>query len=293
MAVWLSKIGEGQPHPFDAATSSALESLFCSGSGAPVNLPVFGFAVTNDDLDVMYKNHVSLIRQKPPAELRDELVYFWDDWDWVPYDRENSTLVLDAKEAGRSETAISAAGSKYFIHGLQNCAHQTNMSSSFKRALLIPAIGKKDSFNTITIKPVAPEKSYEAILGRVPKKWQDIFMCPINLQVMQVPVIAEDGHTYEHEKIRRALSINGKSPMTGEKIGSKLIVNHAIRNAIKAFIPDKERFDYKGKRGESSSAGSSSASATDERPTDESAPKKKKKKSAAEKAAEAYAAANP
>ena len=123
------------------------------------------------------------------------------------------------------------------------------MSSSFKRALLIPAIGKKDSFNTITIKPVAPEKSYEAILGRVPKKWQDIFMCPINLQVMQVPVIAEDGHTYEHEKIRRA-SINGKSPMTGEKIGSKLIVNHAIRNAIEAsFLTRSGSITRKARRG--------------------------------------------
>ena len=239
----------------------------------------------------MYKNHVSLIRQKPPAELRDELVYFWDDWDWVPYDRENSTLVLDAKLGVLRQLYLLPAAST------PSTAFRTVPSNQhvlvLKRALLIPAIGKKDSFNTITIKPVAPEKSYEAILGRVPKKWQDIFMCPINLQVMQVPVIAEDGHTYEHEKIRRALSINGKSPMTGEKIGSKLIVNHAIRNAIEAFIPDKERFDYKGKRGESSSAGSSSASVTDERPTDESAPKKKKKKSAAEKAAEAYAAANP
>lgn len=292
MAVWWgSKIGE-HLHPFDAATSSALESLFCSGSGAPVNLPVFGLAVTNDDLDVMYKNPVSLVRQKPSAELWDELVYFWDDHDWVPYDRESSTLVLDAKAAGRSQTAISAAGSKYLIHGLdQNGAYQINMSSSFRRPLLIPAVDKKNSIDAITIKPVAPEKSYEAILERIPKKWHDIFMCPINLAVMQIPVIAEDGHTYERDKIRRALSINGKSPITGQKIGSKLIVNHAIRKAIEAFIPDKERFDYKGKRGESSSAGS--ASATDEPPADESAPKKKKKKSAAEKAADAFAAANP
>ena len=173
------------------------------------------------------------------------------------------------------------------------------MSSSFRRALSIPAVDKKNSINTITIKPVAPEKSYQAILGGVPKKWQDIFMCPINLKVMQIPVIADDGQTYERDMIRRALSINGNSPMTGEKIGSKLIVNHAIRQAIEAFIPEKERFDYKGKRGESSSAGSggsspnASSTATDERSTDESAPKKKKKKSAAEKAADAFAAANP
>ena len=131
MAVWLSKIGENQPHPFDAATSRALESLFCSGSGDPVNLPAFGLAVTNDDLDVMHKNPISLVRQKPSAELRDELVYYWDDLDWVPYDRKNSTLVLDAKAAGRSKTAIYAAA--------------TNTSST--------------AFNTVPIKPTCPRHS--------------------------------------------------------------------------------------------------------------------------------------
>lgn len=40
------------------------------------------------------------------------------------------------------------------------------------------------------------------------------FLCPITLVTMENPVIAADGHTYEHEAIERWIRFKGKSPIT-------------------------------------------------------------------------------
>jgi Mg-chelatase subunit ChlD len=60
------------------------------------------------------------------------------------------------------------------------------------------------------------------------------FICPITQVTMTDPVIAQDGHTYERSAIKEWLKNNDKSPMTREKMGKTLIVNHAMRSELSA-----------------------------------------------------------
>ena len=84
------------------------------------------------------------------------------------------------------------------------------------------------------------------------------FECPLSLDIMEDPVIAEDGRTYEREEIERWISTERNrspliteaqeeldtetvpSPMTGEKMGIKLIPNIALKDIIENSIFDKE-----------------------------------------------------
>jgi hypothetical protein len=76
------------------------------------------------------------------------------------------------------------------------------------------------------------------------KKSNDIpeeFICPLTEEIMEDPVIMEDGHTYERFAIHKYLKENGTSPVTKEKIISmKLTPNHTIRKLIQNY---KEKFD--------------------------------------------------
>ena len=84
------------------------------------------------------------------------------------------------------------------------------------------------------------------------------FECPLSLDIMEDPVIAEDGRTYEREEIESWISTKRNrspliteaqeeldaetvpSPMTGEKMGIKLIPNIALKDIIENSIFDKE-----------------------------------------------------
>jgi hypothetical protein len=46
--------------------------------------------------------------------------------------------------------------------------------------------------------------------------------CPISLELMQDPVIALDGHTYEREAIEKWFECSNSSPLTNEKLDSKV-----------------------------------------------------------------------
>lgn len=60
------------------------------------------------------------------------------------------------------------------------------------------------------------------------------FLCPITLEVMEDPVICEDGHTYE-KKFIESLK-NGISPITKQPINLKrLIPNRALKELIADF----------------------------------------------------------
>ena len=58
------------------------------------------------------------------------------------------------------------------------------------------------------------------------------------MEVMQNPVIAQDGHTYERSAIEEwfSRSASANSPMTGERLPNKtLIPNRSLQSAIKDF----------------------------------------------------------
>jgi len=59
------------------------------------------------------------------------------------------------------------------------------------------------------------------------------FICPLTLEIMQDPVTAADGHSYENEAIAKWLRSSSLSPLTGERLPNKhLTRSHALRNAI-------------------------------------------------------------
>ena len=62
------------------------------------------------------------------------------------------------------------------------------------------------------------------------------YICPITLEVMEDPVIAPDGYTYERTAIMQELKIRGISPMTRQEMNkSQLIPNRAVKDGIKKW----------------------------------------------------------
>ena len=91
------------------------------------------------------------------------------------------------------------------------------------------------------------------------------FRCPITQEVMQDPVICEDGHTYERAAIERWLTQSNRSPQTNLPLSSrKCIPNYALRSAIhelcikKVFRKDGDE-QYGNRCGNSAHGNSSSA----------------------------------
>ncbi|CAK4654923.1 unnamed protein product [Aphanomyces euteiches] len=68
----------------------------------------------------------------------------------------------------------------------------------------------------------------------------DSFVCPITHEVMEDPVVASDGHSYERSSISRWFRQNNTSPITNNVVAHKTLVpNHALKQAIVEF---REKF---------------------------------------------------
>ena len=66
-----------------------------------------------------------------------------------------------------------------------------------------------------------------------PKEWY----CPITHAIFEVPVIAEDGHTYEKKAILEWLESNNISPITKTTISKEgLRINYSLKSTIENFI---------------------------------------------------------
>ena len=75
---------------------------------------------------------------------------------------------------------------------------------------------------------------------------RDSFMCPLSLDIMTDPVIAEDGFTYEREHIENWINTPRQagqqliSPLTSEPMGINLIPNKSLKKIIDASVFDRE-----------------------------------------------------
>ena len=47
---------------------------------------------------------------------------------------------------------------------------------------------------------------------------RDEFLCPITFEIMQDPVVAADGHSYERSAITKWMQTKDNSPRTGEAL---------------------------------------------------------------------------
>lgn len=63
-----------------------------------------------------------------------------------------------------------------------------------------------------------------ALYGVPDWKPPDAFCCPVTLELMREPVIASDGHTYEHKTLKQLLDTTRCSPLTRERLQPNVIV---------------------------------------------------------------------
>ena len=46
------------------------------------------------------------------------------------------------------------------------------------------------------------------------------------------PVVGEDGQTYERKELARWLHVHNTSPMTGERMGARMVPNYVVKSMI-------------------------------------------------------------
>ncbi|CAK4724697.1 hypothetical protein LEN26_018362 [Aphanomyces euteiches] len=62
------------------------------------------------------------------------------------------------------------------------------------------------------------------------------FLCPISQEVMEDPVVASDGHSYDRKSIQRWFEHKCSSPVTNAWLSSsQLVPNHTLRQAIREY----------------------------------------------------------
>ena len=89
----------------------------------------------------------------------------------------------------------------------------------------------------------AARRERRTSLGLDELKTPDEFVCPITFEVMQDPVVASDGHTYERSAIEEVLALpeeRRKSPLTREPLQATLFPNRALKNRIAAHEQEAE-----------------------------------------------------
>ena len=68
-------------------------------------------------------------------------------------------------------------------------------------------------------------------LGAIPSQYLD----PLSLEIMVDPVDAEDGHTYDRERIGAWLERKQTSPITHQPMGPALVPNAALEAEIRGW----------------------------------------------------------
>ena len=63
------------------------------------------------------------------------------------------------------------------------------------------------------------------------------------MELMKDPVLAMDGHTYEREAIEKWFSCSSNSPLTNERLESKMLVPNRRLKAIIASFKDLQAKD--------------------------------------------------
>jgi hypothetical protein len=72
------------------------------------------------------------------------------------------------------------------------------------------------------------------------QKAPEAFYCPITQDIMQDPVFAADGHTYERVALEAWLINHNTSPMTNQPLPHKqLTPSHTLKSMIREFIDDQ------------------------------------------------------
>ena len=75
-------------------------------------------------------------------------------------------------------------------------------------------------------------------MNKVPNE----FLCPISMELMEDPVLCEDGQTYERRHIMEWLQRSPTSPITRQPMGRTVMVsNYALKASIQRWKEEKKR----------------------------------------------------
>jgi tetratricopeptide (TPR) repeat protein len=141
----------------------------------------------------------------------------------VQMDDECKHKIIAQKNIDRVKEEVKKTMETIFITSIEN----TNLSECLNKK------GKKRKFDSTDNTSSSDEIHDRKIL----KSFGDEFICPITMNIMKDPVIAEDGHSYERCAIELWI-VNGNktSPMTNKVLKSpKLIPNYILKKCIQLY----------------------------------------------------------
>ena len=232
---------QGQWTPLSDGVSRRLETIFVTNGAA--NNPVGGFMFDPDKMEYPPNN--------PVRRAKNDCGVIWqyhDGYAWCAMSPYISTLLTDAKAAGRQTTRFYLASSNnaaYNVCLVEPCT-QTNVISPYtNRALFVPSLPVvMDDGDDADADSDDGDEIKQELMDKMPEDLVDMITCPITNQVMRKPVIDRFGHIYEKSAIIRWLSSKNKSPMTNKEMFDQTLVPvHSLKKFIASLKSDNEAED--------------------------------------------------
>ena len=217
---------QGQWTPLSASVSRKLETIFTTnGAGSH---PIAGLMFDPDKMEYPPNNPVR--RAKMDSGV---ICQYHDGYAWCAQNSYISTLIIDAKAAGRQTTRFYLADKTPYNVSLVEPCTQTNVLTGTNRALYIPPLPVVVDDNDDDDDSDDGEEVDQDLIDKMPEVLVDMITCPITNEVMHKPVVDCFGHVYEKAAIIRWLSSKNKSPMTGKEMFDQTLVPvHSLKKFI-------------------------------------------------------------
>ena len=173
-----------------------------------------------------------------------------------------STLIVEAKAAGRQGTRFYLADKTAYDVCLSEPCSQTNVQTGTNRAIYIPAVPLVIGTDDATDDAESDDNEIDsAVVDSMPEELHDMITCPITNEVMRKPVMDRFGHIYEKEAIVRWLSSKDTSPLTGKTLSDQtLVAVHSLKTFIDSMRPESTEVAHTVSSGHKRRTSSSSGS---------------------------------
>jgi hypothetical protein len=181
---------QGQWTPLSASVSRKLETIFTT-NGAATN-PIAGLMFDPDKMEYPANNPVRRAKMDSGVTCQ-----YHDGYAWCAQNSYISTLIIDAKAAGRQTTRFYLADKTPYNVCLVEPCTQTNVITGTNRALYIrslPVVMDDDDDDDADSDD--GDEVDQELIDKMPEDLVDIITCPITNQVMRKPVIDRFGHIY-------------------------------------------------------------------------------------------------
>lgn len=165
-------------------------------------------------------------------------VQFWNGAQWQSFTMQDRVHIHCLLRVGRKTTVVyntpddndRECGS-YIIDLDPDCPTQTNRATATTRPLRLSYA--KDRFGHFAMPSDAEEEFVIEDDDRMPNE----FKCPITSLPMVIPVVLNDGFTYEKAAIERWLQRKKVSPVTGDRIDDVCMIHNVnLRKLIRDYV---------------------------------------------------------